>query len=587
MSIKNESPIVGRVCKHAYLSFNKANRDNDLLVAKITNIHEDGSRTHTLAKIENYKRDFYIVKKKYQGFKDKRDYIEANKCDKYSSNESRLALNISKILFGRPDRNAQLYDLKNNQYVFGCQETVPVIYKQSYYKKYPDHQPQEAYEMAGYDVETYILDDGGVGPVNMASTTHGSNAFWAGIRSYFPKEDQKDDNIILRKLNAMAKIHLDDYMKLHNVEKIDWNLVDTPGQVVYENIQYWHRSNVDFIVSWNANFDMERNQEALLNEGYDLARTYSDPSIPDVYKDYLYFPGREFKTKVDGTQSPLENQERFPVIQAPAKWQWFDGMSFYAIKRAPQGKKESYSLQNTAIAEGVEGKLYIPEADHLQAGSAEWHKFMVKNFPYEYVMYNIRDNWVIEDLNRKTNDYSLSLPALVTSSELKSYQSQPSMISDKLSFIALEHGYVWGTVGRKKEDVWKEIKPDLRDWIALLHAELNEDKGKPIYAGLPSWRSRGRGDTDDIDVTGAYPHITVSLNVSNKTTKIEVCEVEGLDRIEFRRLGVNYASSPIANAVTLCNTIYGMPQLTDINSFYEESVIPFIKEAKEELKKAA
>lgn len=587
MTEKNESPIVGRVCKHAYLSYNKANRDNDLLVAKITNVHEDGSRTHKLAQIENFKRDFYIVKKKHQGFKDKRDYIETNKCDKFSSNESRLALNISKILFGRPDRNAQLYDLKNNPYVFGCQETVPVVYKERYYKKYPDYQPQEAFGVAAYDVETYILEDGGVGPVNMASTTHGSHAFWAGIRSYFPIEDQKDDKIILRKLNECAAKHLADYMKLHNVEKIDWNLVNTPGQVVYENIQYWHRCGMDFIVSWNANFDMERNQEALMNEGYDLAATYSDPSIPQVYQDYFYFPGRQFKTKVDGSQSPLEPQERFPVVQAPANWQWFDGMSFYAIKRAPGGKKESYSLQNTAIAEGVEGKLYIPEADHLQAGSAEWHKFMVKNYPYEYVMYNIRDNWVIEDLNRKTNDYSLSLPSLVTSSELKSYQSQPSMISDKLSFIALEHGYVWGTVGRKKEDVWKEIKPDLRDWIALLHAELNEDKGKAIYAGLPSWRSRGRGDTDDIDVTGAYPHITVSLNVSNKTTKVEVCEVEGLDRIEFRRLGVNYASSPIANAVTLCNTIYGMPQLTEINSFYEESVVPFIKEAKADLKKAA
>lgn len=583
MTIKNESPIVGRVCKHAYLSFSKANRDNDLLVAKITNVHADGSRSHQLVKIENYKRDFYIVKKNQQGFKDKRDYIEINKCDKYSSNEARLALNISKILFGRPDRNAKIDELKNNQYVFGCQETVPVIYKQQYYEKYPEHQPQEAFEMAGYDVETYINDDGSVGCVNMASTTHGSNAFWAGIRSYFPPEDQKDDNIILRKLNAAAKKYLSDYMELHGVKEIDWNLVDTPGQVVYENIQYWHRSNVDFIVSWNANFDMERNQESLLNEGYNLAEVYSDPSIPVHYKDYYYFPGREFKTKVDGTKSPLENQERFPVVQAPARWQWFDGMSFYAIKRAPAGKKESYSLQATAKAEDVEGKLYIPEADHLQPGSAEWHKFMVKNFPYEYVMYNIRDNWVIEDLNRKTNDYSLSLPSLVTSSELKSYQSQPSMISDKLSFIALKHGYVWGTVGRKKEDVWKEIKPDLRDWIALLHAELNEDKGKAIYAGLPSWKSRGRGDTDDIDVTGAYPHITVSLNVSNKTTKVEVCEIEGLDRIEFRRVGVNYASSPLANATTLANTIYGIPQVTEINSFYEESVIPFI----EEMKKAA
>lgn len=579
--------IVGRVCKHAYLSFHKYNSDHDLLVAKITNIYDDGSRSDELRQIEDYKRDFYIVKKKYQDFKDKRDYIETSKCDKFSSNEARLPLNISKILFGRPDRNARMDELKNNQFLFGCQETVPVIYKESFYVAYPNYQPQEAYKIAAYDVEGYINNDGTSGDINMASTTSGKDAFWAGCRSYFPIEDQKDDKIILRKLNEYAKKYLNDYMVLHGVEKIDWNLVDTPGQVVYENVQFWHRLGPDYVVSWNANYDMNANQEALLNEGYDLKEVYSDPSVPKCYQDYYYFEGRKFKTKVDGSQTPLEPQERFPVVQAPAKWQWFDGMSFYAIKRAPGGKKESYSLQNTAKAENVEGKLYIPEADHLQPGSAEWHKFMVKNFPYEYVMYNIRDNWVIEDLNRVTNDYSLSLPSLITSSELKSYQSQPSMISDKLSFIAMKEGYVWGTVGRKKEDIWKNLKPDLRDWIALLHAELNEDKGKCLYAGLPSWRSKGRGDTDDIDVAGAYPHVTVALNVSNRTTMLEVCEIEGLDRIEFRRVGVNYASSPIGNAVTLCNTIYGMPQLTDINSFYEESVIPFVKEAAQEMKMAA
>lgn len=575
-NIENDNPLVGRVCKHAYLAFNRFNNDHDLLTAKVTNIYQDGTRKDVLVKIEDYKRPFSIVKKKYQNFNDKRDYIEKNKCDEFKSNESRLALYISKVLFGRPDRKAQLAELKNNQYVFGCQESVPVIFKEEFYKKYPKYQPQEAYNVAAYDVETYINDDGGVGCVNMASTTMRDKAFWAGIRSYFPKEDQKDDAIILRKLKEAEKKYLQDYIDKHNVV-IDYNLVDTPGQVVYENIQWWHRVGPDWVVSWNANFDMERNEESLLNENYNLAQVYSDPEIPPPYQDYYYFKGREFKTKVDGSKSPLEPQERFPVVQAPAKWQWFDGMSFYAIKRAPGGKRESYSLQATSKEEGVEGKLYIPEAEHLQPGSAEWHKFMVRNFPYEYVMYNIRDNWVIEDINRVTNDYSLSLPSLITSSELKSYQSQPSMISDKLSFIAAEHGYVWGTVGRKKEDIWKEIKPDLRDWIALLHAELNEDKGKPIYAGLPSWRSRGRGDTDDIDVTGAYPHVTVSLNVSNKTTKLEVCEIEGLDRIEFRRVGVNYASSPTANAVTLCNTIFGMPQLTEINSFYEESVIPFIE----------
>lgn len=579
MTDKTENPIVGRACKHAYLSFNKFNPGHDLLTAKITNIHADGTRTTELRQIEDFRREFFTVKPKLRKFNDKRDYIEISKCDRHTTNEANLASAIHKALYGRPDRKAFLAEMKNSPYLFGCQETVPVIYKQMFYDKYPDHQPAETYEVAAYDVETYILKDGSVGPVNMASTTIKEQAYWSGLRSYFPIEDQKDDAIIIRKLNEYAAIHLKDYMDKHGVT-IEWELANTSGQVVYNNIQYWHRRGMDFIVSWNANFDMEQNENALKNENYDLAAVYSDPSIPKPYQDYFYFKGREFKRKVDGTQSPLEPQERFPVVQAPAKWQWFDGMSFYAIKRAPMGKKESYSLQNTAIAEGVEGKLYIPEAEHLQPGSPEWHKFMVANYPYEYVMYNIRDNWVIEDLNRRTNDYSISLPSLVTSSELKSYQSQPSMISDKLSFIAREHGYVWGTVGRKKEDLLKEIKPDLRDWIALLHAELNEDKGKAIYAGLPSWRSRGRGDTDDIDVTGAYPHITVSLNVSNKTTKLEVCEIEGLDRIDFRRVGVNYASSPIANATTLCNTIFGMPQITDINSFYEESVIPYLNKKK-------
>lgn len=576
-----EPTVVARVCKHAFLSFSRFDPDHDLLTAKITEILSNGERRDRLMFKEDFKRDFYIVKEKYRTFKDSRDYIEKEKCDKYSSNEARLHINISKALHGRPDRKADLQMLKNSPYVFGCQESIPVVFKQKFYDKYPDHQPQEAYNVAAYDVETYILDDGSVGPIVMASTTMKDKVYWSGLREIFHGED---DATILRKLKEFEKQYLQEYIDKHNVE-IVYDLEDRPGQLVYNNIQWWHKVGPDFIVSWNANFDMEANQQALKNEGIDLAQAYSDPSCPKAYWDYFYYPGRQFKTKVDGSKSPLDNHEKFPVVQAPAKWQWFDGMSFYAIKRAPGGKKESYSLQFTSQAEGVEGKLYTEIGSHLVSGSAEWHKFMLKNHPYLYAMYNIRDNWVIEDINRVTNDYSLSLPSLVTSSELRSYQSQPSMISDKLSFIAKEHGYIWGTVGRKKEDPFKAMKPDLGDWIALLHAELNEDKGKLLYTGLDSWKSRGRGSTDDIDVTGAYPHVTVALNVSNKTTKLEVCAVEGLDRIEYRRLGVNYASSPVANAATLCSTIFGMPSLVEANDFYATRVLPWVESQK--LKEAA
>ncbi|QMV29172.1 hypothetical protein AP1_0475 [Aeromonas phage AP1] len=62
----------------------------------------------------------------------------------------------------------------------------------------------------------------------------------------------------------------------HNVE-IVYELADRPGVIVYNNIQWWHKVGPDFIVSWNANFDMEANQEALLNEPRD---TFSAPSSP-------------------------------------------------------------------------------------------------------------------------------------------------------------------------------------------------------------------------------------------------------------------------------------------------------------------
>lgn len=571
--------LIGKACKHAYQTFHRYNRDHDLLTAKITEYYDDGSEESKLAFLEDFKRPFYVVLPKYRTFKDQRDYIEIGKTKKFMSNQARLPYNISKVLDGRPDPTIKLDEIKNSPYVFGCQESPAVILKQFFYDKYNDAQNKAKYSVAAYDVEAYITEDG-IGDINMASLTLDDRVYWCGVRSFFPGDD---DETILRKLKEHEVKYLDpEYIAKHNV-KFEYELVDTPGQCVLKCVQAFHRFAPDYIVSWNANFDMEANEKALLKEHYDLAQVYSDSKIPDYYKDYNYYKGREFKRKVDGSKTSLDNHERFPVLRAPATWEWFDAMSFYAISRTAGGKKEGYSLQFTAQAEGITGKLYTEEGSHLLEGSTDWHKYMQKKHPYIYAMYNIQDNFVIEELNRHTQDYSLALPSLITSSELPSYQSQPTLISDELSFIALKHGYVWGTVGSAKKDKFKDLKPDLKDWIALLHTELNEDNGIAVFKGLPSWRSRGHHSVSDIDVTGAYPHVTVALNVSNKTTKFEVCNVDGLDRIDFRRFGVNYASSPTANATTLAKTLYSIPDMAEIKKFYVSEVLPHVNKEKEKV----
>ena len=159
---------------------------------------------------------------------------------------------------------------------------------------------------------------------------------------------------------------------------------------------------------------------------------------------------------------------------------------------------------------------------------------------------------------------------LLKSSEFFNYPSQPKCISDELSFVAKDNGYVWGTRGTTSKDELDDLKPDLKDWIALLETEKNEDMGKALFIGMPGIRSRGRGLTDDIDVTGAYPTATVALNVSNKTTRMEACKIEGLNRFQFREVGVNYASSPKANALSLCTTLHRFPTITEIEQVYEK-----------------
>ena len=186
----------------------------------------------------------------------------------------------------------------------------------------------------------------------------------------------------------------------------------------------WHP---DWIAAWNAAYDMDHNQDALLAYNMDPKTVYSDPNIPKKYHYYNLSHGRTHKRKENGDSQPLSWEQRFPTLQAAAGWQWVDAASFYAIKRAPQGKKDSYGLEFTAQDNKVDGKLYTEHGAHLPPGSPDWHKYMQINHIFVYSMYNIKDNITIEELDETTNDLSLSLPMLLKSSEFFNYPSQPSL----------------------------------------------------------------------------------------------------------------------------------------------------------------
>lgn len=566
----NSSPIIAKVCKHAAQSINRFDKKKDLLCAKITNIHEDGTRSNTLVSVENYRQPIWIVKEEKRKFKQHKDYIEESACKEYKVNRSQLAAAINKYYYGRSDSSYDIRQAKNNPHVFGLDQTPPVHFKRKYFERYGDHQETEAYTLAAYDVEGDMRKKDV--PVMMASVTMKEKAYFAAVRGWYSEMAGKhlEDHEILAKLKEAEYEHLAGHLKRRNCT-VEYELFDTAGQVVNACIQKMHQWEPDWVAAWNAAYDMEANERALLADGFNLAEVYSDPRIPREYKSYKYHPGRTHKHKEDGTKMPLEWQERFPTIRTMATFQMVDAGSFYAIKRQPtEGKLQDTSLQGIATKEDVPGKLYTKEGFEQGVGSPQWHRYMQANYPYIYSMYNICDNFVIEEINEQTSDFTLSLPMLLKYSEYFNYVSQPSVISDTLSFMARERGFVWGSTPSNRDRQFADKLPTLGDWIALLDTEKNASFGKPLFAGLPDVFSNGRTDTSDIDVEGAYPTATLALNAGGKTTMAEVYGIQGADPMKFREIAVNYASSTQANAFGLCHDLFRFPQPANLQASFED-----------------
>jgi len=569
---QNTSPIIAKVCKHAAYAMSRFDKGKDLLCAKITNVHEDGSRSNSFISLENYKQPFWIVKDDHRRFNQPKDYIEERLVREYKAPRCKIPFEVKKQLFGAADYKATIRDVKGcpgHQFVFGLDQTTPVHFKQKFFQKYGEYQEKEPYTVAAFDVEADMDFPGENKPIMMASVTMKNKAYFAAIRSWY---DEPDDETIFRKLKEAEDKYLKEHLERRKCTVV-YELFDTPGQVAYACIQKFHEWEPDWVLSWNASYDMEACERALIADGYNLPDVYSDPSIPKEFRTYNLNLGRTHKVKENGDRTPLEPQEKFPTVRTMAKWQWADAMSGYAIKRFPFGKLESYSLEAISQRENVKGKLYTEEGMSWGPGSGQWHRNMQRQYKYLYSSYNIGDNFPIEEINEKTLDFTLSIPMLLRYSEYFNFVSQPSLISDTLSFIAKDNGYVWGSTPSQRDKSFTDKLPTLDDWIALLDTEKNATKGRALFVGLDDVISSGRSSTSDLDVEGAYPTGTLANNASNYTTQMEVYGIQGAGPSKFREIAVNYASSTQANAIGLCHDLFRFPEIDKIKQVFEAALI--------------
>ena len=192
----------------------------------------------------------------------------------------------------------------------------------------------------------------------------------------------------------------------------------------------------------------------------------SDPRIKPEYRYYKYNKGVFQKVTASGKVKPIAPHEQWITIQAPSSFFMIDAMQAYNFVRSGQKQNPGgYSLN--AIIEANLGekfkKLHLEDENTKYMTSLEWHQYMVKNKPLEYVIYNQWDTMAMIVLDNEIKDLKVKIGVLGGLADFAIFNSGPKKIVTNMFFYNLEKGLVMGTKDPMVEE--DENLQSLENWI--------------------------------------------------------------------------------------------------------------------------
>lgn len=567
----SKEDVVGFECKHTHYVEANDRSPNDLLFVK-GQIHlKDGRRVpHTFFQ-ENLKRPFWITRELHRNHKDKKEWEYESKLMRYDSTQVNLVKNAARALGRAIPMNGQLRSLARSPYLYGCDITPGALMKRHFMDKYPELVSHNT--VAVSDTETdVLLNEGepGYEEIIMQSTTFKNRVYFAATKSFFKGWDLDKVPGLIRE--AMER-YAGKYMAERKIE-LEIELLDNAGQVASENLKRLHEWKPDFLTFWNMDFDISKMEQALVNYGFDPAREWSDPSIPERYRSYNYKRGANQKKTASGKVMPLSPAEQWHTVYAPSSFYVLDSMCVYLKMRIAKGKQPSYAL-NSILAKELKDiqKLDFDKVNEAEDGK-RWHQIMQREHKIEYCAYNIFDCIAVELLDEKTTDLAMQISSQCEHSEYFKFPSQPRRTCDDLHFIVQEHGRICATTSDEMVDELDGYLLGHDNWIVTLRSDLIHDDGIELIEELPGFKSMYRRDVADLDVGGTYPNEEWLFNISKETTANELCRIVGVPESLQRATGINLSGGYV-NAVETYTTVFGAPNFDQVLAYYRgEDILP-------------
>ncbi len=592
----NKEDIVAAECRHVfYIPPVGGNKKDYHLAKEILHIkQEDGTirLEPNLRIFPDFKRHFWITKPIHRKHEQKKEWEDADKLQMFTTTESQLLERASRAL-GMMTPPRTLRQLARNPYLYGCDiASTSLVKHEMYRQKFPNTFTPTT--IAASDVETSMNDE----TIIMQTISYKDRVYTAVVRSFIQRIGKDDDERKKVLQEALIKYLGQDYelkdkkgelkkdkhgnQMYGNIlrdRKIKWeiDIVDDDGVVVWNVLRKAHEWQPDVLTFWNMSFDIKKMNESLDRHKINLANAWSDPFVPAPLRYFEFIEGQPQKVTASKKVTPIPPQARWHKVFTPASFAVLDAMCCYKQVRTGKPEERSYGLD--AILEKYlnRGKLKFKEADGL--AKADWHVFMQKNYPVEYIIYNVFDCIGIEMLDEETRDLSVSVPSGAAMSDFKFFASQPRRVCDKLHYFVQEGGRnrIMGTTSDQMVTEMDKYTVSLRNWIVMLPAHLVADNGLSIIDEYPELTSNIRLHVGDLDVSASYPNGEVVFNISKETTKKELISIDGVTDYMRRAQGINL-SGGATNAVEVCTGLFKMPGLqTWLEAYQNQNNIEEVK----------
>lgn len=549
----DNKPILGYEAKFViYVPPNQYREDDYHLIKE--NIHYvDGTIVPNIRLVKNHNRDFYVTKKAYRNHNDKKDFEEIDKVKKFTTTQSKMTRNIAKALELDYMSNPDYRMLSRSPYLYCNDISSSAIIKGNYKRRYSDL--FSPYKVSAFDIEIDVTNGEHHGEINVLSLTMGDK-FVCAISKYFLQGHNKEE------VKKAVMEHIGEYI-IKRKMSVYIEICDTEMECLFKVFSYAHEWKPDFMAIWNMDFDIPKVVERCQANNVYPEDLFSDPKVPRDIRYFKYKQGQTRKTKDNGKVSIITPANRWHVALSTSSFYFIDAMCVYRQIRIAKPEEQSYSLDSILNKELGIRKLKFEKADKYSG--LDWHYHMQKDYPLEYVAYNIFDTLSMIELDEKTQDLTQALPVLSAFSDYANFNSKPKQLIDLLYWEALDNDSVIGCSGPELKDEIDEKTLPLDDWIITLEPSLIVDNGLNNIKEDKSIRTNIHLYNADSDIAGAYPSNQCLFNVSRSTTLTELIDIAGVHPSIYRMENLNLLSGKV-NAVSYCTRMFNFPLLTDLDS---------------------